>query len=207
MASVRTVVAQAAAAVPGLGGHEPDSPNTIQEIWSHQRLAALLRQGLETLATVRLDESETVAGQLAMSWALAMLPPGHRGDPDFSSGDDESEGELRALVEQRRPRQLLKKARVTKFLIVELPGRKYRLHNGGEAGCWLGRRRRLKSSREFSSRPDRSEYTHVCRLCWPKGKGENSQDSASESSQARTGDEDGQMASPRKGSTRRGGGR
>eukprot|EP00439_Symbiodinium_sp_Y106_P041759 s3639_g5.t1 len=38
-------------------------------------------------------------------------------EDDGTEGD--SEGELRAPVEQHRPRQLLKKARITKFLIVE----------------------------------------------------------------------------------------
>ena len=43
-----------------------------------------------------------------------------------------TEIDLRALVEQHRPRQpLIKKARFTKFLTVELPGRRYRLHVAG----------------------------------------------------------------------------
>ena len=70
---------------------------------------------------------------------------------------------------EHRPRQILKKARCTKYyVIVELPGGKFRLHKGGEEGCWMGRRRIFRNSREFSTRPDKSEYTHVCLLCWPK---------------------------------------
>ena len=37
----------------------------------------------------------------------------------------------------------------------------------------------FENSQEFSARPDSDQYTHVCRLCWPKGKGEGSQASAS----------------------------
>ena len=33
---------------------------------------------------------------------------------------------------EHRPRQILKKARCTKYVIVELPGGKFRLHKGGE---------------------------------------------------------------------------
>ena len=42
----------------------------------------------------------------------------------------------------------------------------------------------FKNSQEFSARPESDQYTHVCRLCWPKGKGEGSQASATN-----TGDE------------------
>ena len=84
---------------------------------------------------------------------------------------------------EHRPRQILKKARCTKYVIVELPGGKFRLHKGGEEGCWMGRRRIFRNSREFSTRPDKSEYTHVCLLCWPKKRQglEAPEDSASSS--------------------------
>ena len=65
--------------------------------------------------------------------------------------------------EHRPSRQILKKARCTKYVIVELPGGKFKLRKGGEEGCWMGRRRIFRNSREFSTRPDKSEYTHVRR--------------------------------------------
>ena len=50
----------------------------------------------------------------------------------------------------------------------------------------MGRRGIFKSSQEFATRPDGKQYTHVCRLCWPKGREADSQ-AAGETSQANTG--------------------
>ena len=60
--------------------------------------------------------------------------------------------------------------RTARYVIVELPGAIFRLHRAGANGCWMGRKREFKSSRDFSDMPDRTEYTHVCRLCWPDGQ-------------------------------------
>ena len=76
-------------------------------------------------------------------------------------------------------------------MIVELPGAIFRLHRSGANGCWMGRMREFRNSQEFPpGLPDKSEYTHVCRLCWrlcwPSG-GEG-EDSAGEASPALSGD-------------------
>ena len=59
----------------------------------------------------------------------------------------------------------------------------------------MGRRRIFRNSREFSTRPDKSKYTHVCLLCWPKKRQglEAPEDSAS-SPAAETGDAEGEPA-------------
>ena len=59
---------------------------------------------------------------------------------------------------------------------VELPGAIFRLRKSGRAsGCWMGRRREFRNCQKFPGLPDKSEYTHVCRLCWPSGgEGEDS---------------------------------
>ena len=59
--------------------------------------------------------------------------------------------------------------RAARYVIVELPGAIFRLHRAGANGCWMGRKREFKSFRDFCSLPDKIEYTHVCRLCWPQG--------------------------------------
>ena len=74
------------------------------------------------------------------------------------------------------------------YVIVELPGAIFRLHRAGANGCWMGRKREFKSSRDFSNMPDRTEYTHVCRLCWPDGQFD-SDDNPSDASPAGSGDE------------------
>ena len=53
----------------------------------------------------------------------------------------------------------------------------------------MGKRRIFKSSQEYTTRPGSKQYTHVRRLCWPKIRDAESQASASDSSQANTGDE------------------
>ena len=60
-------------------------------------------------------------------------------------------------------------------VVVELPGAIFRLRRSGANGCWMGRRREFRNCQEFPGLPDKSEYTHVCRLCWPSGgEGEDS---------------------------------
>ena len=68
-------------------------------------------------------------------------------------------------------------------MIVELPGAIFRLHKAGASGCWMGRRRAFRNSRDFVARPKAHEYTHVCRLCWPN-RSQASEDDPSEGSLA-----------------------
>ena len=76
-------------------------------------------------------------------------------------------------------------------MIVELPGAIFRLHKAGANGCWMGRRRAFRNSRDFVARPKAHEYTHVCKLCWPN-RAEASDDDPSEGSLANSGDEQAQ---------------
>ena len=77
----------------------------------------------------------------------------------------------------------------TKCVIVELPGSRYRLRRADAKGCWMGRRREFRSSRDFDTRPPSYEYTHVCKLCWPDAESEASVEEVSEASLAHSGDE------------------
>ena len=93
------------------------------------------------------------------------IPVPIAGEPeklDEASGD-ESEGELREPVEQHRPRQLLKKARVTKFS--RAPGAQVQAAQGGRGWLLVGRRGRARTAkivlakarrREMASPPKRS---------------------------------------------------
>ena len=78
--------------------------------------------------------------------------------------------------------------RQASYVIVELPGAIFRLHKAGASGCWMGRRRAFRNSRDFVARPKAHEYTHVCRLCWPN-RYQGSDDDPSEGSLANSGDE------------------
>ena len=53
----------------------------------------------------------------------------------------------------------------------------------------MGRRREFKNSQDFVDLPARTSYTHVCKLCWPKGRGDRERE-ASEASPAGSGDEE-----------------
>ena len=55
----------------------------------------------------------------------------------------------------------------------------------------MGRKREFKSEM-----PDRREYTHVCRLCWPDGRFD-SDDNPSDASPAGSGDEPDMQDTPK----------
>ena len=105
---------------------------------------------------------------------------------------DDLEGSSQASAsEPEEP--VCKQARVldrkANYVIVELPGAIFRLHKAGASGCWMGRRRAFRNSRDFVARPKAHEYTHVCRLCWPN-RSQASEDDPSEGSLANSGDEE-----------------
>ena len=86
--------------------------------------------------------------------------------------------------------------REARYVIVELPGAIFRLHKAGASGCWMGRKRAFRNSRDYTARPKAHEYTHVCKLCWPARAGNPSDDDPSEGSLANSGDELGELNSP-----------
>ena len=103
---------------------------------------------------------------------------------------DPEDSSLASASEPEEP--VCKQARVldrkANYVIVELPGAIYRLHKAGASGCWMGRRRAFRSSRDYVARPAAHEYTHVCRLCWPN-RSQADEDDPSEGSLANSGDE------------------
>ena len=103
---------------------------------------------------------------------------------------DPEDSSLASASEPEEP--VCKQARVldrkANYVIVELPGAIYRLHKAGASGCWMGRRRAFRSSKEYVARPAAHEYTHVCRLCWPN-RPQADEDDPSEGSLANSGDE------------------
>ena len=74
----------------------------------------------------------------------------------------------------------LKEPRKPMFVVVNNGSRCRRLHKS-VGGCWMGREMNFKSSTEFFSLPDPCEYTHYCKVCWPK-TGPVAVDSGSDSS-------------------------
>ena len=80
-----------------------------------------------------------------------------------------------------------KTSRTKGFIVVTTGKNCKRLHKAS-GGCWMARERIFKQSVEFEERPADTEFTHVCRVCWPKEKqdeessGETSSDTGSSSS-------------------------
>eukprot|EP00435_Cladocopium_sp_Y103_P014586 s4203_g3.t1 len=73
------------------------------------------------------------------------------------------------------------------FIVVTTAKNCKRLHKAS-GGCWMAREKIFKHAVEFQDRPSEAEYTHVCRICWPKERceedssGETSSDTDSSSS-------------------------
>ena len=59
--------------------------------------------------------------------------------------------------------------RSAKYIVVNVNRQCKRLHKV-EGGCWMGKSRIFKSASEYDARPDETEYTHICRVCWPRAK-------------------------------------
>ena len=72
------------------------------------------------------------------------------------------------------------------FIVVTTARNCKRLHKAA-GGCWMAREKIFKDSQEFENKPDESQYTHVCRVCWPKvtegeeSSGETSSDTSDSS--------------------------
>ena len=68
------------------------------------------------------------------------------------------------------------------FIVVNNGKKCKRLHKS-KGGCWMGREMNFKSSAEFFSMPSSEEFTHYCKVCWPKARpSEISPDSSSSTS-------------------------
>ena len=67
------------------------------------------------------------------------------------------------------------------YIVVTVNGRCKRLHKV-KGGCWMGREKIFKSSEEFMEIPDKSSFTHVCKVCWPKSLSSREESSSTSSS-------------------------
>ena len=76
------------------------------------------------------------------------------GEPTCAAADPEDSSRASAS-EPEEP--VCKQARVldrkANYVIVELPGAIFWLHKAGASGCWMGRRRAFRNSRDYVARP------------------------------------------------------
>ena len=158
-----------------------------------REIAANLLDWLQDRRKLGEEASKAIVDPLVHMWKtgrilvdlVPVLPDTGEALPEEKGGDSEDS----LAPEQASSSKVAKTVdRSARYVIVELPGAIFRLHRAGANGCWMGRKREFKSSRDFPEMPDRTEYTHVCRLCWPDGRFD-SDDNPSDASPAGSGDE------------------
>ena len=118
------------------------------------------------------------------SVAVEIAEPAPPGEVDGEDSQNEPEAGDHPVAKQAKVLD-----RVARYVKVELPPAIFRLSRAGSSGCWMGRRREFKNFQDFVGLPARTSYTHVCKLCWPKGRGD-SESEACEASPAGSGDEE-----------------
>ena len=158
-----------------------------------REIAANLLDWLQDRRKLGEEASKAIVDPLVHMWKtgrilvdlVPILPDTGEAPPEEKGGDSEDS----LAPEQASSSKVAKTVdRSARYVIVELPETIFRLHRAGANGCWMGRKREFKSSRDFPEMPDRTEYTHVCRLCWPDGRFD-SHDNPSDASPAGSGDE------------------
>ena len=148
----------------GLRGSRPSSPGAAREADRYTRLdereiAADLVPWLMERPKLSRDQAElTVEGEAPLEgggpWSPDPVPatPTSEEPPlGVPTQADDLEGSSQASAsEPEEP--VCKQARVldrqANYVIVELPGAIFRLHKAGASGCWMGRRRAFRNSRE-----------------------------------------------------------
>ena len=148
---------------------------------------------LEERASLSEDQAEELVGPLRNTWREARLrdPDGPTSVPPemVPEGPDQDQGPASSSSSSESPpkeperKQIRVQERAARYVVVVA-----RLHKAGREGCWMGRKRTFRSSREFVQPPARFDYTHVCKLCWPRGDRESGSE-ATEGSEAATVDE------------------
>ena len=108
----------------------------------------------------------TKEGDLGVPDSVSDIPAGGPPLDDPAAGAWDADSSQASATEPEEP--VCKQAKVldreARYVIVELPGAVFRLHKAGASGCWMGRKRAFRNSRDYTARPKAHEYTHVCKL-------------------------------------------
>ena len=162
-----------------VAAREENRYHTLDE----REVASSLQDWLKERHSLPEETAAEVADKLAETWRTGVVkvdqappivlepaPELESEVPGNSSDSRDESGPPAAKIPRAEDRR-------SKCVVVELPGAIFRLH-------WMGRE--FRNCQEYPGLPDKTEYTHVCRLCWPSG-GEG-EDSAGETSPALSGD-------------------
>ena len=158
-----------------------------------REIAANLLDWLQDRKKLSEEASRAIVDPLVHMWKtgkiyadLIPVVPEEENEPQEEAGADSEDSQGPEQASSLKAAKTVERS--ARYVIVELPGAIFRLHRAGANGCWMGRKREFKSSRDFPDMPDRTDYTHVCRLCWPDGQFD-SDDNPSDASPAGSGDE------------------
>ena len=94
---------------------------------------------------------------------------------DSTSSSDEEQPKKKAKVDK------LDEERPPGFIVVYNRIDRGKLHRAGRRGCWMARRRNFRRAKIYQDRPEPSDYTSRCKVCWPRDDAdESSSDSEDE---------------------------
>ena len=100
---------------------------------------------------------------------------------DETSQDAAADASLEAVRNTADTGHVTKEKRAHLFVVVNNGKKCKRLHKS-QGGCWMGREMNFKSATEYLTMPEAGEYTHYCKVCWPKaGPSSAASDSSSSS--------------------------
>eukprot|EP00435_Cladocopium_sp_Y103_P056842 s1981_g19.t1 len=124
----------------------------------------------------KTEIAEMERGDIVNSLMASMDSFAIQGDPGVPHDLPEEEEQLdvvEASAEDEHHEEQ-KTKRSSGFIVVTTARNCKRLHKAA-GGCWMAREKIFKDSQEFDDKPEESQYTHVCRVCWPKtAEGEDS---------------------------------
>ena len=145
---------------------EPNRFRILDEIDIAESAEAWLRYRKTEIAEQERDD-------ILQSLMAAMDSFAIQAEPLTQEGHEDDVEQPETLEEIPDPEGLeeTKTKRQNGFIVVTTARNCKRLHKAA-GGCWMAREKIFKDSQEFEDKPEETQYTHVCRVCWPKVKEE-----------------------------------
>ena len=142
--------------------------------WISERCENLPEEGVDRILQ---HFEESLASPMLADWTEV-------GDAEqMETMHEETEtGMAATLCKTANSNDVSKEKREPSFVVVNNGKKCKRLHKS-RGGCWMGREMNFKSATEYFTMPEAGEYTHYCKVCWPKaGPSKADSDSSSSSS-------------------------
>eukprot|EP00435_Cladocopium_sp_Y103_P074536 s47_g49.t1 len=150
------------------------------DAWLRDRRSEISEEERSELVNTLMSALDSFASQEPMVAEAVPEPP-------------MEEIDMEDLQDKGEDRVDMKTQRETGYIIVTTGRNCKRLHKA-KGGCWMAREKIFKESAEYEDKPADTEFTHVCRVCWPKqmekedSSGETSSDTKESSSSSESSD-------------------